>query len=253
MRQGFSMPLGGKNDMGGIEVIDLYIDISQGVNITELINNIVSSGNISVDVFVQSMNERFGQIAQFSYQSMQQDGQLKTSLCVESQVNDSVKESSSVLDTNNHDVNMLSYSSFDVHSHDGYRSWQFSGDKRHDNVEVLNFFTKSSELELGNLSQRWPAKTQVIGAAFYYILKTYKAGNIYVLDKVKLSNGMSYNLSEAWEHRNYLHPEECAGLGAVIAYAQTLNLIDFESRLSRVQSEGKHGEKKRSNFVYFIR
>ena len=87
--------------------------------------------------------------------------------------------------------------------------------------------------EFTTLSLRWPAKTQLMGAAFYSILRTYKAGQIYILDRVKLSNGMVYTLSEAWEHRNYLQAEECAALGALIAHGQVLTEPDFKNGISR--------------------
>ena len=107
---------------------DLYIDISSGSNVTELINNIVSSDQIGVDELVLSMNERFGKIAHFSYQSMQQDGEMHTQLYVESQLFESLhsfSENMSLKANTQAELNTL-----EVHIPEGQYIRTYVGDRR---------------------------------------------------------------------------------------------------------------------------
>lgn len=237
--------------MGGIFVVDLYIDISSGANVTELINKIVSSGQVEVDRFVKTMNSRFRSIAQFSYQSMHQDGEISTNLYVESQMveplNDAVPEGQA-----GRTSGILSYSWSDMRIKEGTYVGTYTGEVRGDSIERFSIFNNISISELEQLSERWPAKTQLLGAAFYSILKTYNAGQIYIMDDVKLSNGVSYSVEDAWKHRNYLHAEECAALGALISHAQVLSGSEFNRRIKRIDSRNIKGFDEENKKVYFM-
>lgn len=231
-------------------MIDLYIDISSGASVAELINSIVSSGLIHMDRLVELLNYRFGNIAKFSYQSMLQDGVERTNLHVNGHIAPSVQEEPEgyllrrldefgnqiIYDTNVGEMRSLS---------------RFTGEVRTDDVKSLNTSIRIATFDLERLSERWPARIQLIGAAFFTILKTYDIGRVYVLDNVKLSNGMSYNLKEAWTHRKFLMPDECAALGALIAHGEIISREEFSSVIDRLHIDDKEHSVRKLQNVYF--
>lgn len=235
---------------GGIQLIDLYIDITSGVSVTELINSIVSSGFIQMDSLIELLNDKFGSIAKFSYQSMHQDGVDKTNLHVKGHITaTSQEEQDGYLYRRINDYGNQINS--DMNVNESLLINKFSGDRRSDEVRSLNLTRRITAVDLEKLSERWPARVQLIGAALYTLLRTYDIGRIFVIDDVQLSNGMSYNLNDAWTHRNFLVPDECAALGALIAHGEAVSREEFFKVVGRPQDEDNERSVRKLENVYF--
>lgn len=231
-------------------MIDLYIDLSSGANVTDLINSIVSSGFVPVDDLIETLNVKFGNIAEFSYQSRMQDGESKTHVIISSNIKQQAHDESQQF------ASKRTFDSgfqivYDIHPDSGRSSDGYPGEARRDSVGSINQANHVLDIDMERLSKRWPAKIQLFGAALYSILKAYDRGRIFVLDSVRLSNGMSYNLEEAWKHRNFLIPDECAALGAVLLHGQPIGFEEFNSLTSDLHNYAKDVSDKRKLSVYF--
>lgn len=232
-------------------MFDLYIDIESGADVTEIINGLVSSGLVQVDELVESLNERFGDIAQFYYQSKEQDGSRSTVLCVNGVTHSSEPSYYS------HQFHTAGYGYSEEIIYDDRRdqmdsSIRFTGNTRADDVRSLNTSIGINAAELEKLSSRWPAKVQLVGAALYSVLNAFKTGHVYIVDKVKLSNGITYSVEDAWAHKRYLKPKESAALGAILANGKVISRDDFKKVIKGQRSSHSNMSIQRFKNVYVV-
>ncbi len=229
----------------------LYIDMSSGVSVTELINAVISSGCIKLDQLMEDLNSRFGGLAQFSYQHMNQDGISFAHMIVngkEYPQNESIviNHPSISQDAFGNKIEIdKSFSTFNMNPNPGF-------DKRMDSVDSLIYEFKLQSIDNEKLSLRWPAKTQLLGAALSSIMRSYWTGKICILDKVKLSNGMTYSVVEAWDHRQYLLPEECAALSVLVTFGQAVNQQSFKTIVESIGAVSHRVDLRGDVKVYLV-
>ncbi len=232
-------------------MFDLFIDIESGADVTEIINGVVSSGLVQVDELVESLNKRFYGIAQFYYQSKEQDGCKSTMIYINGQTHSSDLSSISSHVYKSGPV-FKDQVLYDDQKRGDQSPIRFTGNSRVDDVRSLNTALGINAAELENLSARWPAKVQLVGAALYSVLKSFQLGDVYVIDKVKLSNGITYSVEDAWRQKQYLKPYESAALGAVLANGNVLNRDDFKKVINSQRSSHSNMSVHRFKNVYVV-
>jgi len=200
--------------------------MSSGANVTALLNGIISSGYILMEPLIEELNQRFGNLAEFSYQSQFCDGEEERVILIGPR---QVLSHPQIEDTKQVTSRSDQHGNYFVYKVDMEELKMF--DKRVDSVSSLHFSNRFATMELGEIMSRWPARVQLISAALSSIFKSYTEGEMIILDSVRLSNGMVYNIEEAWSQRQYLKPEEAAAISVVKLYGTVLDQTSFKEAL----------------------